>query len=108
MADNCPPEVGETARKWREGLELRDWTIVVFCEADPDLKDTAEGTNEMVMEERTALIRIHPKAPDMAEVALHEMLHIWIQFVRQADSDVVDEQVVRILTRRLDEKEPVP
>ena len=71
------------------------------CAPDPELGDDAEGTTVMVMEERAAIIYVHPSAPDPEEVAAHELAHLWFGYVRDADSELVEEQAVRIFTRLL-------
>ncbi len=92
---------GDYLTAWQTQLELRDWTIGYYCRPDPELGDEAEGTASMSQEERAALVYIHPTAPDQEEVAAHELVHILLGFVRAADSDLVEEQAVRTLTRLL-------
>lgn len=94
-------EVGGYLATWQARLELRDWTVGYSCLPDPEFGEEAEGTTTASQEERTALVHIHPKAPDQEEVAAHELLHIMLGFVRAADSDLVEEQAVRTLTRLL-------
>lgn len=94
-------QVGEYLTDWQRRLELRDWTIGYHCAPDPEFGDDAEGTTSLFAEERIAAIYIHPKADDPEEVAAHELAHIWLAYVRQADSELVEEQAVRIFTRLL-------
>lgn len=94
-------ELGEYLSSWQRRLELRDWTVGYFCRPDPDLGDEAEGTTSVYQEERVVAIYIHPAAPDQEEVAAHELVHVLLGFVREADSDLVEEQAVRTLTRLL-------
>lgn len=93
--------VGGYLSAWQARLELRDWSIGYFCRPDPELGDEAEGTAEMNRNERVVAVHIHPAAPDQEEVAVHELVHIWLGYVGEADSDLVEEQAVRIFTRLL-------
>lgn len=94
-------QVGEYLTDWQRRLELRDWSIGYFCAPDPELGDTADGSASLFAEERIAAIYIHPDAKDPEEVAAHELAHIWLSYVREADSELVEEQAVRIFTRLL-------
>lgn len=103
-AKPLPPacvQVGEYLTEWQRRLELRDWTIGYFCAPDPELGDTADGSASLFAEERIAAIYIHPNAEDPEEIAAHELAHIWLSYVREADSELVEEQAVRIFTRLL-------
>lgn len=93
--------VGGYLTAWQERLELRDWTVGYYCRPDPDLGDEAEGTASLSQEERATLIYVHPSAPDQEEVAAHELVHVLLGFIRAADSQLVEEQAVRTLTRLL-------
>lgn len=94
-------QVGEYLTDWQRRLELRDWTVGYFCAPDPEYGDDAEGTTALFAEERIAAIYIHPNADDPEEVSAHELAHLWFGYVREADSDLVEEQAVRIFTRLL-------
>lgn len=94
-------QVGKYLTDWQRRFELRDWTIGYYCSPDPELGDDAEGTTSMVLEERAAVIRVHPSAPDPEEIAAHELAHVWMTYIREADSELVEEQAVRIFTRLL-------
>lgn len=94
-------QVGEYLTEWQRRLELRDWSVGYYCTPDPELGDTADGSNLLFSEERIAVVHIHPKASDPEETVAHELAHIWLAYVREADSELVEEQAVRIFTRLL-------
>lgn len=85
-----------TFRKYQELLDLRDWKIVYLCEPHPNVAG-AVGVSHIFPAEKSAMIWIYPDAPDKVEVILHEMMHVVVEYVRAAGSELVEENTVRTL-----------
>lgn len=85
--------------EWQGKLSLRDWRISYSCErrrmtADGEL---LLGETELDANERTASVWISPDASNAEAIVVHELLHIVIAETREADSELVEEQAVRML-----------
>lgn len=86
---------------WIPRLKLNAWEIVYHCELPPTFGDQADGEIKMQLEKLQADIWINPSSTRPGEAAVHEPLHILLYWIRVADSDLIDEQMVRTLTRAL-------
>lgn len=85
---------------WQGKLALRDWKISYSCERRKPTSDgeIVLGETELDASERSASVWISPDASNAEAIVVHELLHVVIAQTREADSELVEEQAVRMLT----------
>lgn len=94
-------DVGSVARRWQETLRLQDWEIEAKCAMPEKFWKSNLGISASDTAARKAVVLVHPDIKDprlVSEVVLHELLHVLLFDLKEAESVSVDEQVVRALT----------
>lgn len=91
-------------RQWQKKLRLDDWRITYICGMPAAKRATNYGVSATSTDTREALVLINPEITDrefIREVVLHELLHVLLYEVKLAQSQQVDEQVVRAVSETI-------
>lgn len=91
-------------KQWQKRLRLDDWRITYICGMPAAKQATNYGVSATNADTREALVLINPEITDrelVREVVLHELLHVLLYEVKMAQSQQVDEQVVRAVSETI-------
>lgn len=91
-------------KQWQKKLRLEDWRIAYICGMPASKRKTNYGVSATSADTREALVLINPEITNrefVREVVLHELLHILLFEAKLAQSQQVDEQVVRAVSEAI-------
>lgn len=103
-APGCP-NLAKHIERYQAALRLGDWNVAVSCHLIPD-SENAWAISHVAVEHREIAVVIDPRAPDIELTVLHELLHAVMSEVRQADSELTEEQAVRALSEAIIGRSP--
>ncbi len=79
---------------------MNEWVVSIACSEIPD-SENAWALSYVLAHKKQIAIVVDPDAPDIELTALHELLHGLLTYLRQADSELVEETTVVILSEQI-------
>lgn len=99
VGNRCGPIEAYQA-KWQSALRMSDWRVVIVCTDIPD-SENAWALSFVEAHRKEMAVAIDPDSPNMELTVIHELSHGLFTYLREADSELVEENFAVLFSELL-------